>query len=238
MSNYQQGISSDPYDSSIRTDQNMSIPSETTGYSSSMSNNHVKPINVPKDDSTYHLLYKNQFGTPHHNEAHQEEEYLGTSPLKSVIFNFLNNIIGAGIVGLPFVFKTSGLIGGLVLMVVFAFISAYSLKLLIIVAKECKQKNYEDLCQHVFGLKGYILVSITMLIFDFGATLSYLIILGDAASKLIAIWGYDSALDRELIVVIVSGVIILPTVLPRDIRYCLHHFQLIMIDQKLMRFQL
>ena len=55
-----------------------------------------------------------------------------------------------------------------------------------------KINNYEDLCYHCFGLKGYLVVSISMLIFDFGAMMTYLIILGDAAQKVADIFGYDS----------------------------------------------
>ena len=48
-----------------------------------------------------------------------------------------------------------------------------------------KIKNYEDLCEHCFGNLGYYAVSLSMLVFDLGAMLSYLIILGDAASKVL-----------------------------------------------------
>ena len=68
-------------------------------------------------------------------------------------------------------------------------------------------KNYEDLCEYLFGIKGYIFVSITMLVFDFGATLSYLIILGDAASQLV-LFGDMTDTDRRIIIAIVSAVII------------------------------
>ena len=86
----------------------------------------------------HHLLQPCMYGTPHHNEAHQQ--HLGDSPIRRVIFNMLNAIIGAGVVGLPYVYKTSGLFGGRLLMIFFAFISAYSLKLLIVSAKLCQQK--------------------------------------------------------------------------------------------------
>eukprot|EP01083_Nonionella_stella_P181711 651843_1 len=162
-----------------------------------------------------HALQPLMYGTPHHGEAHQIHR--GESPIRRVIFNMLNSIIGAGVVGLPYVYSTAGLFGGLFLMVLFAFISAYSLKLLIISAKLCQQNNYEDLCEYLFGLKGYIFVSLTMFVFDFGATLSYLIILGDASSQIMSIWGYDSRFDRQLVVLIISLLIILPTILPRDL---------------------
>eukprot|EP01083_Nonionella_stella_P198002 727422_1 len=170
-------------------------------------------------DMSHHILHHGlqplMCGTPHHGEAHLVHK--GDSPIRGVVMNMLNSMIGAGVVGLPFVFSTAGLFGGLFLMISFSLITAYSLKLLIISAKLCQQKNYEDLCEYLFGLKGYILVSVTMFIFDFGAILSYLIILGDAGSDIISIWGYDSRLDRRLLVAVISTFIILPTVLPRDI---------------------
>ena len=162
-----------------------------------------------------HKLSPFIFGTPHHGEFHQQ--HTGESPISSVIMNMLNTIIGAGVVGLPFVFSSAGLCGGLVLMFFFAFISTYTLKLLIISARMCGQKNYEDLCEYLFGRKGYYFVSIVMLVFDFGATLSYLIILGDSAAQIIALWGYESRSDRQIVVGITSVLVILPTILPRDI---------------------
>lgn len=190
---------------SFLTGSSIMIPSSPLSPHTPDMNHHIE----------HHLLRPCMYGTPHHNEAHMD--HIGDSPIRRVIFNMLNSIIGAGVVGLPYVYKTSGLFGGLLLMVFFAFISAYSLKLLIISAKLCQQKNYEDLCEYLFGLKGYIFVSVTMLVFDFGATLSYLIILGDSATQIGAIWGYDTDRDRQIIIAIVSTTIILPTILPRDI---------------------
>eukprot|EP01084_Bolivina_argentea_P011185 20903_1 len=166
--------------------------------------------------SRHNLLQPLMFGaSPHHSQRRHSD--LGQSPIKKVIFNMLNNILGAGVIALPYVFSTCGLSGGLLLMFLFSFISAYSLRLLMISAAFCKQRNYEDLCEYLFGAKGYIFVSTVLFIFDFGASLSYLIILGDAASQIIAIWGYNTLFHRQMAILCLSICLIFPTVLPRDI---------------------
>eukprot|EP01084_Bolivina_argentea_P181006 312665_1 len=99
-----------------------------------------------KSEAQCHLL-------PPSTETESQDEHLGQSPIKKVVFNMMNAILGAGVIGLPYVFSEAGLFGGLFLMFFFALISSYSLTLLIISAKRCNQKNYEDLCEHLFGLK-------------------------------------------------------------------------------------
>eukprot|EP01084_Bolivina_argentea_P185081 319186_1 len=203
------------------TNQNINIQNKLTNASLSSMNWSVSSTDIDSihPDMSHHIndhgLIPIIHGTPHHGEAHQI--HLGQSPIRRVIFNMLNSIIGAGVVGLPFVYSNAGLCGGLLLMILFAWISAYSLKLLVISAKLCQQRNYEDLCEYLFGYKGYLFVSVTMFVFDFGATLSYLIILGDSAQEIIRIWGYNSNTDRQFVILIVSLLIILPTILPRDL---------------------
>ena len=71
-----------------------------------------------------------RLGTPHHGEAHHEE---GKSKLGEVMWNMLNSIIGAGIVGLPNVYKEAGLAGGIIAILFFAIVSTYTLRLLVII---------------------------------------------------------------------------------------------------------
>lgn len=52
-------------------------------------------------------------------------------------------------------------------------------------AKYAKINTYEDLCEFCFGNIGFYLVSAAMFLFDFGAMLTYLIIMGDAAESLV-----------------------------------------------------
>ena len=105
------------------------------------------------------------------------------------------------------------------LVILFAMISGYSLNLMIQCAKWKGIKNYEDLCEYCFGNLGYYAVSLSMLVFDLGAMLSYLIILGDASSKVLDIFvdANDFTFWRGIIIISINIVIILPACLFRDI---------------------
>merc|ERR1712014_357042 len=73
------------------------------------------------------------------------------------------------------------------------------------------------LCEHCFGINGYMIVSISLLLVDFGVCLTYFIILGDAAFLIASIWGFDTIFDRNLILCAIAIIIIFPTCIYRDI---------------------
>jgi len=132
----------------------------------------------------------------------------GTSPLYSAIFNML---AGCGIVGLPVTYKNSGLVVGVVLMVFVAFISVYTLRLLVKTGKYVNVEDYERLTERCFGMTGYYFLAITILLFDIGACMTYSIILGDSAHAVMKhLFGWNSETDRILVVVGAYVVLILP----------------------------
>ena len=102
----------------------------------------------------------------------------------------LNSIVGAGIVGLPYVCNICGLFGGIILMILFSYLSYYTLNLQIICAKITKIYSYEGLCQYCFGNFGYFIVSISMLIFDVGSSITFLIIMADAGQDIGQIFNF------------------------------------------------
>jgi len=163
------------------------------------------------------LLHKvTSMSSPHHREALLSVSE--GSSLCSVFGNFINSIIGAGIVGLPYTFKEGGVVLALVSITLAAWLSDYSLRLLVKTAKYAKVNTYEDLCEYCFGNKGFYFVSIAMFFFDFGAMLAFLIILGDSSEKLALAWtGRDGPNIRRLLIVLISAVLIFPLCMLRDI---------------------
>merc|ERR1719204_1508078 len=121
---------------------------------------------------------------------------IGQSPMSRVLYNMLNALIGGGIVGLASIYKQCGIVGGCLLMLLFAILCTYTLSLLVQCAHLSRVADYEKLCEHCFGLPGYLCVCISLLLVDFGVMLSYLIILGDAAFKIANLVSFDSFLDR------------------------------------------
>eukprot|EP00484_Ammonia_sp_Unknown_P027260 CAMPEP_0197024838 /NCGR_PEP_ID=MMETSP1384-20130603/5316_1 /TAXON_ID=29189 /ORGANISM="Ammonia sp." /LENGTH=468 /DNA_ID=CAMNT_0042453293 /DNA_START=85 /DNA_END=1491 /DNA_ORIENTATION=+ len=144
-------------------------------------------------------------------------QHHGKSPIRSVLWNMLNQIIGTGIVGIPFIYKSTGIIGSIIIMLLFGAISVYTFNLLIHCGKKLDVYNYEELLEKSFGFKGYLISSFCIAILNIGGMLTNLIIIGDATIKVTSIWGYHSTFDRQMILLVCSICIVLPLCLFRDL---------------------
>ncbi len=102
-------------------------------------------------------------------------------------------------------------------MLIFGIVSIYTLNLIIYCGKKVSVYNYEELLEKCFGIKGYIISSFCIAILNIGGMLTNLIIIGDATMKVLNIWGFDSLFDRQIILLIISFLIILPFCLFRDL---------------------
>lgn len=162
--------------------------------------------------------------TTPNSQISDTSQHGGKSSQLNVTLNFLNTIVGAGIVGLPYVFRSAGFYTGLFLLCLGSFLTDYSVRLLVTTGMRHGQRNYEDLCEHALGKFGHGLVSLCMLIFDSGACLSYLIIMGDAGTlvaqhalnKEPSDGGEDNSI-RRITICTLSVLFILPLCLFRDV---------------------
>eukprot|EP00698_Gefionella_okellyi_P013011 TRINITY_DN3534_c0_g2_i3.p1 TRINITY_DN3534_c0_g2~~TRINITY_DN3534_c0_g2_i3.p1 ORF type:complete len:401 (-),score=40.83 TRINITY_DN3534_c0_g2_i3:300-1424(-) len=139
-------------------------------------------------------------------------EGAGNSGLAHTVFNFVNTIVGSGIIGLPFAMNEAGLGLGLCELVLFAILTDYSICILVRAGVESGHPEYQALCRHAFGTAGYVLGSIFMFGMAFGAMLSYSVIIGDTIpSTFAAFLGSDSFLaQRSWMIIIPTLVIMLP----------------------------
>lgn len=133
--------------------------------------------------------------------------------------NFINSIIGAGIIGLPYATKQCGFIFGIMVMVMVAAVTAYTVDLLIRTGLKVNCRTYEGVCEHAMGRWGYFTVSWFIFLGSFGAQVAYLIVLGDTATPVLASWlGAESILaDRQFIVCMSAVLFMLPLFLQRDL---------------------
>ena len=140
--------------------------------------------------------------------------------------NLVNAIVGAGIVGIPFAVRQCGFVSGIVLIVVCAFVTEKSLRLLINTAKHIHVPTYEMLAEACFGTVGFRFVAINMFFTAFGAMISYLMIVKQTfgtlllgteedvlANRAIAL---DTTYMRRAILLIISISIMLPIACKRD----------------------
>ncbi|KAK5861222.1 hypothetical protein PBY51_022636 [Eleginops maclovinus] len=105
------------------------------------------------------------------------------SSMISASFNFINSIIGSGIIGLPYALNQAGLPLGLLLLVVVAFITDYSIILLIKGGNLSGTNSYQSLVQSTFGFPGFVILSGLQFLYPFIAMVSYNITTGDTLTK-------------------------------------------------------
>ena len=154
----------------------------------------------------------------------------GNSTVSQVAYNIVNAVVGAGIVGLPHALQMSGLWMGVFLMVFMAWLCDFSVRLLVTTGMRANCLNYEALMERLFGIKGYIAVLVTMFCYDFGAMLTYLIIMGSTGRKIFDEFLPEDILHsdtsplgdperrRQICITVLAVVTILPLPLSRHIK--------------------
>ncbi|KAJ8352278.1 hypothetical protein SKAU_G00237540 [Synaphobranchus kaupii] len=145
----------------------------------------------------------------------------GTSSIPTASFNFINSIIGSGIIGLPYSMNQAGFPLGMLLMILVAFITDYSIILLIKGGELSGTRSYQALVQSTFGFTGYFILSVLQFVYPFIAMVSYNIITGDTLTKVfqrIPGVGPDHILaERHFVILVTTIVFTLPLSLYRDI---------------------
>lgn len=148
--------------------------------------------------------------TVQHEKMERRSVYApGTSSLYKAAYNFINSIIGAGIIGIPYAFGECGLLGGLFLLIFVAWLVSQSVQMLIQCGIKANKLDYEELANHLLGKKGYYAAIASMFLFAFGAQVAYLVIIGDTIPVL-------TGANRELVISIVSTFLILPLSMLKD----------------------
>lgn len=142
---------------------------------------------------------------------------------KSGIFgacsNLVNYILGAGIIGMPYAMKMSGLVAGFLLLLLVGWMTDKSLRMLVDLAnyhpklRKLDVHTYEDLANLSFGKMGSNFILFNMMIIAYGALVAYLLIIKDTVPTII---GLDDEWQREVTLVITSLVIVVPLAMQRD----------------------
>ena len=141
----------------------------------------------------------------------------GNSPIYSCIFNML---AGCSTVGLPITYQYAGISCGIVMMVICAYLSVFTLRLLIKTGKKINVNDYERLCQVSFGDFGYYLIVVCILLYDIGSCLSYSIIMADSSHNVMKyLFDWDSAVYRQYVVFLTYILFVLPFSLGKNFEF-------------------
>ncbi|XP_049340861.1 putative sodium-coupled neutral amino acid transporter 11 [Astyanax mexicanus] len=113
----------------------------------------------------------------------KDPEEGGTSSMTAASFNFINSIIGSGLIGLPYSMAQAGLSLGLLLLFLVGYITDYSIILLIKGGNLSGTHSYQSLVHSTFGFAGFVILSMLQFLYPFIAMISYNIITGDTMTK-------------------------------------------------------
>eukprot|EP01065_Artemidia_motanka_P033427 TRINITY_DN40425_c0_g1_i1.p1 TRINITY_DN40425_c0_g1~~TRINITY_DN40425_c0_g1_i1.p1 ORF type:complete len:556 (+),score=152.79 TRINITY_DN40425_c0_g1_i1:70-1668(+) len=154
----------------------------------------------------------------HSSTSSSRPDGMGKHGFSAAVFNFVNSIVGAGIIGLPYALEQSGMGFGLILMLVCAWLTDCSVRMLVSIGADSDIDSYEEVCLRYLGQRGKTVVSVAMFLFAFSAMLAYLVLIGDTVPAVLGHWtGKEWAGDRTLVVTVFAVGICLPLSSLRDI---------------------
>ncbi|EGW32069.1 uncharacterized protein SPAPADRAFT_50664 [Spathaspora passalidarum NRRL Y-27907] len=157
----------------------------------------------------------------------EQPEETGRSNMKMAFMNMANSILGAGIIGQPFAFKNSGLVGGIVVMILLTLLIDWTLRLIVKNSILSQTKSYQDSVNYCFGLAGKILLLVSICSFAYGGCMAFCVIIGDTIPHVLkafipkSITGPGSPIAwlfyRNTIIILFTACISYPLSLNRDI---------------------
>ncbi|CAE6452262.1 unnamed protein product [Rhizoctonia solani] len=95
------------------------------------------------------------------------QQHKGGNMLDSM-FNMANSILGAGIIGLPYAVSQAGFVTGILLLVILAGVTDWTIRLIVRNAKLSGRTSYIDIMGHCYGSSGRAAVSFFQFAFAFG----------------------------------------------------------------------
>ncbi|KAI4898486.1 hypothetical protein NFI96_020942 [Prochilodus magdalenae] len=199
-----------------------------------MANGHAEPMSgkTLEDgfDALENLVERDQF-LPQKTDGKREAQFtdfVGKTSFGMSIFNLSNAIMGSGILGLAYAMSNTGIILFLVLLVLIAILSSYSIHLLLKSAGVVGIRAYEQLGLRAFGQAGKIIAAIVITVHNIGAMSSYLFIVKIELPAVISgLMGQDNTdlhttewyINGNYLIIIVSLGVILPLALMRQLGY-------------------
>ncbi|ESQ47150.1 hypothetical protein EUTSA_v10028319mg [Eutrema salsugineum] len=129
---------------------------------------------ISSDDTTGPLLQESE----RDDEISHHDEFNGAS-FGGAVFNLATTIIGAGIMALPATMKILGLVLGIAMIVLMAFLTDTTIEFLLRFSRIGRKRSYGGLMEDSFGKPGRIMLQVAVLVSNIGVLIVYMIIIGD-----------------------------------------------------------
>ncbi|KAH8331419.1 hypothetical protein KR074_002783, partial [Drosophila pseudoananassae] len=160
---------------------------------------------------------------PQQQQPHQQDAVLGEalSSLPQASFNYINSIVGSGVIGIPYALHRAGFGLGLALLILVAYITDYSLILMVRCGHICGRFSYPGIMEAAYGKYGYYLLSLLQFMYPFLAMISYNVVVGDTLSKVLVrffpSWGGSMGAVRLGVVFFVNVGVVMPLCLYKNV---------------------
>lgn len=142
----------------------------------------------------------------------------GNSTVLTASFNFINSIVGAGIIGIPYAMQQCGFVSGVLMLTSVAYLVYQSVTMLIDCGIKANKLDFEELAEHLLGKTGYYASLVFMFLFAYGAQVAYLVVIGDTIPVVAQLFLPESIFaNRDYTIGLMSIFIILPLCLLRDL---------------------
>ncbi|XP_021767668.1 amino acid transporter AVT6A-like [Chenopodium quinoa] len=115
----------------------------------------------------------------HHPRSAEHAEGFDGASFSGAVFNLSTTIVGAGIMALPATFKQLGLIPGVTLIILAAFMTEFSIDMILRFSKASKSNSYSSVAGDAFGVFGRTVSQVCIIVNNLGLLVVYLIIIGD-----------------------------------------------------------
>ncbi|KAH0671724.1 hypothetical protein KY290_015441 [Solanum tuberosum] len=125
----------------------------------------IRPVKEKKSRKNKQPVVDDQ--SPLLPTKHQEDGFNGAS-YSGAVFNLSTTIVGAGIMALPATMKVLGLIPGIIMIILMAFLTEASVELLIRFSRTSNSVSYGGLMGDAFGNYGKMLLQICILVNNIG----------------------------------------------------------------------
>lgn len=147
---------------------------------------------APKEEGgLFNLTFSDEAGNSqfladdtHKSDGHDDGKKVTNASVPSSVFNLANTIIGASTLAMPSVCASGGVLLFIALILLFAVLSHFSIKLLIrsvdiVSARGVKEISYNTLGREAYGKYGDWAVSASIIIQQFGACIAYILIISE-----------------------------------------------------------
>eukprot|EP00752_Nemacystus_decipiens_P011549 g10255.t1 len=143
---------------------------------------------------------------------------------QTAMFNLLATIVGGGVLSLPYAFRLTGVLTGIVLMALAAVAGDFSLYMLCSCARRTGQITYVEVAQAAFGKPGSFVTTSVLMVMTIFVMIAYMVLVRDIWTGIASsVVGHALDAEQSNHVLFVALAAVFPACLAKDL-HALRHF--------------